>query len=86
MRRSARAVAQDDEVGLERFEVPDRVLQRLALLQRTGLRREVDDVGAQSNRRELEADAGAGARLNKEIDDRLADEGETSSSGVRPGP
>ena len=74
VRGAARAVAQDDEVGVEGLEVADRVLEGLALAQRGGLGGEVDDVGAHAERGELEADAGAGAGLDEQVDDGLAGE------------
>ena len=72
--RATGAVAEDDDVRVERLEVADGVAQGLALLEGAGLGREVDDIRAEPDRRELEADARAGARLDEEIHDRLATE------------
>ena len=48
MRRAGGAVADDDDVGVERLEVARGVLERLALLERGGLGGEVDDVGREA--------------------------------------
>jgi hypothetical protein len=47
MRRAAGAVADDDEIGVERLEIPRGVLERLALFERGRLGGKIDDVGAQ---------------------------------------
>ena len=70
-----RAVADDDEVGVERLEVARGVLERLAFLERGGLGGEIDDVGREALLGQLETDARAGGRLDEQIDHRLAAQG-----------
>ena len=48
MRRAARAVADDDEIGVERFEVQRGVLERLAFFERRRLGGKIHDVGGQA--------------------------------------
>jgi hypothetical protein len=72
VRRARRAVADDDEVGVERFEIFRGVLERFALLQRGSFGGEVDDVGGKPLLGQLETDARAGGWLDEQIDDRAA--------------
>ena len=75
MRRAGGAVADDDDVHVQRLEVARGVLERLALLERGGLGGEIDDVGREPLRGQLEAGAGAGGGLDEEVDDGLAAQG-----------
>ena len=75
MRRAGRAVADDDEVNVQRLEVAGGVFERLALLERGGLGGEVDDVGREPLLGELEAGARAGGGLDEQVDDGLAAQG-----------
>ncbi len=75
MRRAGRAVADDDEVRVQRLQVARGVLERLALLERGGLGGEIDDVGREPLLGQLEAGARAGGRLDEQVDDRLAAQG-----------
>ena len=72
LRRAGRAVPQDDDVGVIRFEHPRGVFERFAFRQAGSRRRDVDDVGAQAFGGELEGSAGARARFDEEIDQRFA--------------
>ena len=75
MRRAGGAVADDDEINVQRLEVARGVLERLALLERGGLGGEIDDVGREPLLGQLEAGARAGGGLDKEVDDGLAAQG-----------
>ena len=72
LRRAGRAVPQDDDIGMIRFEHPGGVFERFAFRQAGSRRRDVDDVGAQAFGGELEGSAGARARFDEEIDQRFA--------------
>ena len=73
-RRSAPAcrflVAHDERVGVHRFERRQCVFEAFALARRRARDIEVDDVGAEPLRGELEARTCARRRLEKEIHDR----------------
>ena len=71
-RRAGGGVAQHDHVGVERLDVLRGVAQGLALGGAGGGGVEGDDVGAEPLGGHLERHAGAGARLEEEVDDRLA--------------
>ena len=68
-------MAQDDHVGVERLDVLRGIAQRLALGRAGGGGVEGDDVGAEPLGRHFEGHAGAGARFEEEIDDRLPAQG-----------
>ena len=72
LRRAGRAVPQDDDIGVIRFENLGGVFERFAFRQAGSRRRDIDDVRAQANGGELEGSAGARARFDEEIDQRLA--------------
>ena len=72
MRRAAGAVADDDDIGVERLEIARGVLERLAFFERRGLGGEIDDVGGQPLRGQLKADARARGRLDEQVDHRFA--------------
>jgi len=72
MRRAGGAVADHDEVNVQRLQVARGVLEGLALPQRGSLGGEVDDVRRKSLLGQLEARAGAGGRLDEQVDDGLA--------------
>ena len=72
MRRAGRAVADDDDVGVERFEIARGVLERLAFFQGGSFGGEIDDVGAQPMRGQFETDARARGRLDEKVDDGFA--------------
>ena len=75
MRRAAGAVAHDDDVGVEGFEVAGGVLEGFAFFERGGLGGEIDDVGGEALGGQFEADARAGGRLDEEVDDGFAAQG-----------
>ncbi len=75
MGRARRAMTDHDDVGAHRLQVASRVAQRFALLERGGVRAEIDDVRRQALGRELEADPGARGRFDEEVDHRLTPEG-----------
>ena len=75
VRRAGAGVAQDDDIGVQRLEVARGVLERLALGEAGGAGGDIDDVGAEAEGGELEGGAGAGARLDEEIDQRFAAQG-----------
>lgn len=75
VRRAGGAVPDDDDVGVEGLEVARGVLEGLAFLERAGLDAEVDDIGAEADGGQLEADARARAGLDEEVDDGLAAQG-----------
>ena len=66
------AVAHHDEVGEHRGDVLRRVGEGLPLRLRRALGREVDDVGREALRRDLERDARPGRGLEEEVDHGLA--------------
>ena len=72
MRRADRAVADDDEVRVQRLEIARGVLERLAFFERRRLGGKIDDVGGQPLRGQFKADARARGRLDEQVDDRLA--------------
>jgi hypothetical protein len=71
-RRAARSVAHDEHVGMHRREVRDRIEQRLALGLRGHRDIEVDDVGRESLRGDLEGRAGARGSLEEQVEYALA--------------
>src|SRR5207302_4687180 len=75
MRRACRAVADDDDVRVQRLEIAGRVLGRLAFLERRSFGCEIDDISGQPKRSELKTDAGACRRLDEKIDDGFAAQG-----------
>ena len=72
MRRPTGTVPQNDDVSIERLKIPSGILERFPLLQRTGFRREIDDIGTEAQSRQFKTNPRTGARFDKEIDDRLA--------------
>lgn len=62
----------DDDVGIERFEIFSCVLEGLAFFERRSLCGKVDDVGREALCRQFETDPRAGGRLDEEIDDGFA--------------
>ena len=81
-RRAGRAVADHDHVGLHRVDVARGVEQRLALLRGRKRLGDVDHVGAQTLRRDLERRARARRRLHEEVHHRAARR--ATSSGREP--
>src|SRR5665213_443018 len=75
MRRTARAVADDDEIGVERFEGQRGVLERLAFFERRGLGGKIYDVGGKPLRRQFKTDARPRGRLDEQIYDGFAAQG-----------
>src|ERR1035437_1792167 len=69
------AVADDDEIYVERLEVARGVLARFTLLERRGLGVEVDDVSREPLLGQFEAGARAGGGFDKQVDDGLAAQG-----------
>src|SRR2546421_391463 len=74
LRRASRTVPQDDEVGVIGLEDFCGVLKRFAFRQAGRTRRNVDDIRAQTDRRDLERSPRARARLDEKIYERLAAE------------
>ena len=72
MRRARRAVADDDEIRVQRLEIARGVLERLAFFERRRVGGKIDDVGGQPLRRQFKTDARARGRFDEQIDDRLA--------------
>src|SRR5579872_6152752 len=72
MRRAGSAVADHDEIRVERFQVSRRVLQRLAFLKGRSFRGEVDDVRREALLRQFKANAGPRRGFNEQIDDGFA--------------
>ncbi len=70
--RAAVGVAHDKYIGIHRFEVGDGVEQALALARAGALDVEIEHVGRQALRRDLEGGAGAGAVLEKQVEHALA--------------
>src|SRR5215472_10314102 len=75
MRRTRGAVPDYDEVRVQGLEVARGVFQRLALLERRSLSREVNDVSREPLFRELEADPSARRRLDEQVNDGFAPQG-----------
>ena len=71
-RRARGVVPHDEDVGLHRRQIRDRVEQRLALRLRGDGDVQVDHVGGQALRRDLERGAGARRGLEEQIEDALA--------------
>ena len=67
LRRAGGAVTQDENIGVECFEIARGVLERFAFGQAGSGRRDIDYVRAQPKRGEFERCAGARARLDEEI-------------------
>ena len=67
-----RAVADDDEVGVQRLQIARGVLERLAFFERRGFGGKIDDVGGQPLRGQFKTDARARGRLDEQVDHRLA--------------
>jgi hypothetical protein len=84
MRGAAGAVADDDDVGIERFQVSRGVLERLALFERRGFGGKIDDIGRQTLGGQLETDARASGRLDKQIDHRFAAQNRDFFNGALP--
>ena len=72
LRRSGRAVAQHNNVGLQRLEIARGVLEGFAFGQARSRCRDIDHVGAQAKCSQLKRRACACARLDKKIDQRFA--------------
>ena len=72
LRCPRRTVPQHDEIGVIGLEDFRGVLQRFAFDQTRRRRGDIDDVGAETDRRDLEGGARARARFDEEIDQRLA--------------
>jgi hypothetical protein len=70
--RTRLAVPHHEHVGVHGTEVVDGVEQRLALGLRGHLDREVDDVGRQTLRGDLERGPRARRRLEEQVEDALA--------------
>src|ERR1700733_14164451 len=64
MRRAGRAVADDDEIRVERLEVSGRVLEGLALFKRRGVGGKIHDVGGQPLLGQFKTDARARGGLD----------------------
>jgi hypothetical protein len=75
VRRAARRVADHQHVWAHGLEVLHGVEQRLALAHARARRGNVDHVSAQAFSSDFEGRAGASARLEEEVDDRLAAKG-----------
>src|SRR5258708_789170 len=71
----SRAVPDDNNVRVERLEIAGCVLEGFTLLERRGFGREVNDIGSQALRSQLEADAGARRRFDKEENDGFSPKG-----------
>ena len=82
MRRAGRAVANDDEIGIERFQIARGVFQRLAFFERGSFGGEIDDVGGKPLLGKFETDARAGGRFDEKIDDRFAAQGRDFFDGA----
>ena len=65
-------MTQDKNIGVERFEVAGRVLQRFAFGQTRCRRRNIDHVGTQPVGGQLEGRARPGARLDEKVDQGFA--------------
>ena len=74
LRRAGRAMAQNNNVRVIRFQNFCRVLERFPFRQARRACRNVDHVGAQARSGEFERRARARARLDKKVDERLAAE------------
>jgi hypothetical protein len=74
-RRARLGVPDHHHVGAHGVQVAGGVQQRLALGRRRGRSRDVDRIGRQPLGGDLERGAGAGGRLEEQIDDRLAPQG-----------
>ena len=72
LRSSRAAVAEDDDIGEECFEVAGGVFERFALRERRGAGGDVHYVGAEAECSQLEADSCARAWLDEEIDERFS--------------
>jgi hypothetical protein len=72
VRRAGGAVAHHQHLGAHGLQRADGIVERFALLDAGAAGGDVDDIGAQRLRRQLEGGAGAGARLVEQGDDRLA--------------
>ena len=72
IRRAAFRVAHDQHVHLHGFEILQRVQQGFALARRGRADLEVQHVGREALGGQLEGHARAGARLEEQVDDRLA--------------
>ena len=67
VRRPLGTVPDNDDVGTERLERLAGIAQCFALAQRRGLSGEIDNVGVEPHRRQLEADARAGGWLDEQV-------------------
>src|SRR5205814_8539865 len=72
LRRACGAVAQHDNIGMQRLEIARGVLERFAFSQTRRHCRDIDYVSAQAKCSQLERRACACARLNKKVDQRFA--------------
>ena len=75
MRRAGGAVADDNDVGVEGFEIFNGVFEGLAFFERGRIGGEVNDVGGETLGGELERDAGARGRFDEKVDDGFAAQG-----------
>jgi hypothetical protein len=66
------AVAQHNNVGMQRLEVARGVLERFAFCQARSRCRDIDHVSAQAKCSQLERGARSRARLDKKVDQRFA--------------
>src|SRR5205814_9566963 len=71
LRRAGGTVAQDENVGMHGLEIASGVFERFAFGQTRRCRGNVDHIGAQAVRGQLERGARARARFNEEVDQRF---------------
>jgi hypothetical protein len=71
LRRACRTVAQDDDVGFQRLQITRGVLERFAFGQARSGCRDIDHIGAQPERGQLERGARPRARFDKEVHQRF---------------
>jgi hypothetical protein len=72
MRRSGSAVANDNEIRVQRFKITRGIAQGLAFFQRGGFSRKINDIRGEAQFGKFETDSRAGRRLNEQVNHRLA--------------
>ncbi|MFM1944055.1 MAG: hypothetical protein RI897_3037, partial [Verrucomicrobiota bacterium] len=72
---SGGAVTDDEDVGIEGFEIARCIFERFSLFERGGFGGEVDDVGGEAEGGEFERDARPGGGFGKQVDDGFTAQG-----------